>query len=792
MLALSALALFSCAGSGSSASDVSSSSSTSQSSSEETVEYIILNYSALTLEVGATATIAIEDPSGTVDNSLATFITVDSTVASVSSLGVITGITEGETKIFVSYKGASSSLLLTVTKTYPEVIKQREGTLDVGLSVVSTDSTLLTRGLSVPLEMRYTTKNNHKNSDGEFLLSFSPNEATENGSAEDNFTYLTTIFNLQNIFPGLSLLADFSALPGQYKAIGASYRDFDGVPENNEYFYLLETDERTSFGSYSDQDGSYLPRLNYSTDSILEEFETMITILQYLGTADLSSIDYVAYLNQYFEDGVISDATTNSRLETFLKLLIYVLDNFTISKEAVTVDSYSGIKFTFAAVDGISQDITSIANSLLSRLGFNLGNVTVNVEEMEMSFVIYTDNYQNTCLSSFSESVSLSLVQGYSLAYTFDYAMGTSETVVEDSTYLDTFLELDDSFITTATRFKNFYNKISPAVSFFVGDAPSSALDITESYGNTLDTYAAQYENLTNSVKFMLSSRVSATSIKTNYMLGRTALFTAAGSFLFVHDYEAAVNAVSSVSEYLNWDVAFEESYPSYYEDLLSYESEYAESLKSNVEAMTSSLASYVSTSSVSDSASLFASAVALITGESGSVKEFAVDNGNAVVSALSSTVEELLSASSSSLLDALYEAALSKFVSILSSSSSDSEKLSDLWTLYVGEGTTPLLYGYLTSYNGSSFVSNGKHAAFVGDIADASSGSSASSILLNMNAKLISDKRIEGYSLYGSESWSIFVSEASALISQVTSLEQAVYGSAQTDTSALSTLIAD
>lgn len=792
LLALSSLLLFSCASlSENSSSSSSSAESTSSSTSEETVDYIILNYSVLTLEVGSTGQIEIEDPSGEVDPSLATYIAQDGTIASVNGSGLISAKSEGETKIYVFYKGASSSLLLTVTKTYPEVTNLREGNVDFTMQISQGDSSLLSASFASPLDMYYTTKNGHKNSDGAFMLAFSPNETSGEATVATNFAYLQTLFNIQNIMPGLALLMDFSSLPGQYKAIGASYRDIDILePAYNEHFYFIETDERTSFGSYAEVNGTNMPRLHYTMDSLISPLSTIEEVLDFLANTDLSSLDYVALLNEYLSDGVISTGTITSLASALLQALIFFFTEFQITKTTVNVGSFTGVNFLFEDRGTLGEELSRIFTYVLTYFGFSLGEVDLDVNKCDFSFTVYTDNYDNTCLSDISSEFSLSLSESYSLdmnfSYEFDYVVNT----VSEG-YLDTYLTMDDSFAKTSTNFENFYEKISPAVSFFIGDAPSSGLDISLSNGTKLQNYANEYSSLSSATKFMLSDKVTADSITVNYMLGRTSLISSGVMLNLTSDYDGLVTALATTKNYLNWDKALQEYNSSLYEKILNLESEYLSSIVNSINEATNSLNAYDASTSISDTLSLFEGAYEVLCGSSSSLNYFANDNASILLSDLASEVEEAFSLASP-LLDSLYSGSLSKFKAILDSNSISSDKLSDLYTLFVGEGTTPLLSEYLTSISGTSFTLGGNRGDFLSAIQDETTGTSYSTTLLEMDAYLIKEKRIEGYSLYGTSSWDAFVSEANTLINQVSSLESAIYGASQTDVSALATLISE
>lgn len=818
ILAIALLSLSACSPSG----EVSSSSD-DVSTSQEAAEHIYLNYSALTLEVGQKSQIKVYRELAAqhqIEASSCTFSSSTPSVAEVSSSGEISALAVGQSLITVTYEEVGASMLLTVkeasssspsTPVAPSAeAYKREGSLSASLDIDSGTSLFnYDYDLSMPVELSYTVDSNGHKDNSAIAFEFSPNlTASETGTAAQNFSFFEFIFNIQTfstIVGGLLPNLEFdSNFPGQYKAMGAAYSSFpDNLSPYNEHFYLLETEQRSSFASYAEVEGTNMVRMQETWDSLDVLFDSFRDILDYLLDTDLSSVDYVELINQYIEDGELLTSSTSTAVQVALGVIVILINQFNITKTAVKVGNHDGILFRFHPKDETMGEINDVLPTLLENLGVSLSSLSLNITAMELSLTIYTDDGDNTCLGNLDFNLAANISNLVNLGLSFDYEMGHEKTELAKS-YLTNLVALDRGFDKTASAFDSFYGKIEPVVAFYSGDAPSSGVDITDSYAATLQAYAEEYETLSAATKFMLTDKVSADTIMARYNEGRSSLestfynISLYKTFGFFDDYENVASLLRTLSEYKNWETAFKEyTYPTLlgdslsgqevYEEILTLERDYLSAITTEMASVTADLAAYdPATATASDSVTLFSRAYSVLCGNSNSLNYFALTNGSSVLSELDESVESAY-ASSDAILDSLYASVLSKFKAILDSDLDNQVKLDDLSTLLVGSGSTALLANYMTSRDGHSFISNGKRAAFVEDISETYTDN-----LLAMNEALVKAKRIEGYPLYGTEGWSAFVTSANELIEQVSSLERAIYSLERTDLSALRTLVAD
>lgn len=819
--AIAALSLIACSPSGSV-----SSSNSDASTSQSGLQHIYLNYSALNLAIGGKAQLKVYlelSAQNEVDPSRCTFVSESPSVASVSSSGEVEGLIAGETLITVTYEGISATVLVTVRGDSPietASAYQREGSLSSSFDIAVLGSSLLNGNFSSPLALSYTVDTSgHKDTSdsGIMAFEFSPNEsASESVTPENNFAFLSSIFNIQTV---TNLIATFAPsldldldLPGQYKAMGATYSGFSSLSPYDEHFYLLETGDRSSFTSYADVSGTNMVRMQEKWDSLSVPIETIQQVLSYLATTDLSSVDYVSYINQYIQDGELLPSSSSTTVQIVMGVLLFLVNQFNITKTAVTVGAYEGVNFLFHPKDASLTSLNETLATLLENLGVSLGNFSLSAKAMNLSFTIYTDEASNTCLRDLSFDIGIDIdgsfeLSGFpidgsaSLTLDFAYEMGHEKTALTDE-YLPALVSMDKAFDATTSSFESFYEKIAPVVEYYDGDAPYSGIDITNAYGSTLQGYVEEYALLSEATKFMLTDKVSETTIMEKYNDGRTSLqLTAAAIALSVSTgtltYSLVRTEMIALSRYKNWGVALKEydyqglivsvSGEEMYSAILTAEQNYFKTITDEMSAVSTELASYdASSMSVADSVTLFSRAHTALAESSGSLNYFANENANLLLDEMLEGVDGAFLIAES-ILSSLYSSVLAKFKSILDSDLANQAKLDDLSALLIGSGSTTLFSNWMTSLNGQEFVSGGKRGDFLNDIAENYSDS-----LLNMNASLVADKRKEGYPQYGSETWSSFVSEANSLIDEISSLERAIYGEERTDLSSLRTLVSD
>ncbi len=661
-----------------------SSSTSGQNSGYVAVTDLSVDNTSVTIGVNMTKTLtATVSPVNATDKDV-TFSSVDSSIAAVSSSGILTGISEGKTLIVVTAGGKTKTVSVTVTSSPNRIgYAEKTGTFKAAWSVGSSMFMLTNNTFYSPLTFQYQTRDNVLDLKDPHVFLSSSMDGVKNGTVSvaeqtyKNYEAMVNATSFTDILDGTlksfvgGLVNRKGLLPGQIQALSANALALKGKMENPTTHKALTGTElnQAVLALPSTSIDAYLSKKNIgagvisagkpfaythkdsdgSSSSI--DYSSILATLSGLSLEDFEKLDYTQLLG-FIKD---SDALIPSTFTDIAKKVAYYYSEFgsyfQVGKSTSTDESgnKSVTMKAYITDEGKTKagtQLTTLIKGLLDSSGVPsaiAGLATpFTLSDASVSFTVYqstTSNYTDLKDISILLSGSLGSIAPFSFSVDLDLDEGTSTLAENPFTAIEA---RHKEASATADAFDAFYKEGGDYFPYYydkTNTAQQANIDISSAGKAVTDKLVSDYALLSADVKNMLSAKVDASSLAAAYNDGVSALSTAEQSLSGITGdwtMDKVATALKGVLHYKGFASALAEKNAvladgsldpnGNYSKIKAVQDAYLKGISDSLSAANSGLAALSSASSVSDC-------------------DTAIANGEAAVASLANLVPSSVSA---------------------------------------------------------------------------------------------------------------------------------------------------
>ena len=423
----------------------------------------------------------------------------------------------------------SSSSSTSSTTEEPEEVTyenyQRNGHLNASIDFLSKDS----YKLSVPADLSFAYGSDKSLGD-DMELSLRLDEVYDKGteeepsmySATENFKSIQFVYNLPALLGALSGMLppdlDLSFLPNDFTAAVPAYqeiidsKDAEAFPKERLNINLVDGTDLV-YTDVAAEEGKEMLRAFVSSDvSSVSESLGSLDLDSLLESLDFSSID----LTQIFQmlDMLFPTEDTIRPISSLLGEIFY------IAGDGLDIDINSDLANASVDVDFRLNEtgLSKVTDLLVEAAGGDMGSM-LSVSSLSLGFTLFTDGEMVNQFGGLrlDAGLGVELFPGFSMpiGVRLDLGFDKEKTTLEKD-YFEKRNQTIAGHATTDAAFESFYSKVKSYVS-----GTAAEIDLRAETEELLQAYAAEYNDLSEDVKFMLGTSVSPESILKAYQSGR-------------------------------------------------------------------------------------------------------------------------------------------------------------------------------------------------------------------------------------------------------------------------------
>jgi hypothetical protein len=620
---------------------------------------ITLDQSSLSMVIGDKVTLTATILPANASDKVISWSSLDETVATVDN-GKVSALAKGTCVLLAASGSQVATCYVTVTEKATSILPlERTGTMksDISLSAkVGTETKTFATNIYCPAKVDYLSKDSliqlGTGTDLTIKADLTDGLATPAGtdasgnataavtSAEQTQKNLKAVRDLSNLPSFFTLFDAFipdsdslkAEIPGAYKAFGAGmdgvYNKVSGKTGDDlantistmpkEILNFYQKGMTSSAGEYSASTASQARYYTYQDASKSDVATQLATVLSALASLDysdpskLQKTDFIAVMNSLVADGTLLTDKQNEEIkyagQALGILLVLFAGGFNIDKTTTT--DTSGRESLHFSIYLTEEGKNRAKNALLSALGYSSASTytaamgtlldELKINSLSTDFTLYKDPLTSyTHFQDFDFLFSFDTGSGSESHISYQFALADARTTLGTG-FFDQEDALQAKFKAARVGFDAFYPRISANVPYYDGDAPSSGVAIDQASGTAIQKAATDYSSLDTDIQFMLTEKVTPTTILNQYNQGRTELTNGitASKKNTTLSMSNIKTSFASAAGYKNFGLALSETDASEYQRVVSAEQSYLTSLATKVSTSLSALAALTVTSS--------------------------------------------------------------------------------------------------------------------------------------------------------------------------------------------------
>lgn len=395
-------------------------------------------------------------------------------------------------------------------------------------------------------------------------------------SVESNFAALAFVYGFPQSLGSIGeMIGELPSLPYDMQTAAPAYKANSTASEENpattETLSVNLVDGQDAVFTGTSSDGTKTGLRTYIESDVSSLYESIASFdieetIEGLGDTlnglDLSGLDVVSALQliDILFDSMIPDSSSLRPIITTIGEVIAFLgegldiDIVADSQGASSIDVV--LSLNQDGLDELTNIVSGLIDDAVSGIlpGFS---IDPSVEEVRLSLNFFNEG--ETLKNQFG-GIELNLglsIMSMPMSVDLDLAFDHTATQVENDYFEDRNAVLAE-YSAIDAAFEAYYGKVDP----YLNDA--SRIDLRAATEETVDALVAEYEGLSEDVRFMLGSTVSATSIPALYEAGRDALLSLSENWKALEEKSFAAlsdidSFVSSVKGYAYWKEAIGE-----------------------------------------------------------------------------------------------------------------------------------------------------------------------------------------------------------------------------------------